>query len=46
VSNLPGTGAGPSDEKNSFLGVAALGAAAALFAKKLRETPGEGTSQE
>ncbi len=47
ASSLPATGAGPSDEKNSFLGVAALGAAAAvLAARKMRETPGEATSQE
>ena len=40
VTTLPATGAGSNDERNSLLGVTALGAAAALLAaKKLRETP-------
>jgi len=46
VTTLPATGAGPSDERNSLLGVTALGAAAALYAaKKMRDTP-EGSTQE
>ena len=47
MTSLPATGAGPSDEKNGLLGAAALGAAAAvLAAKKMRETPGEASSQK
>ena len=36
-STLPATGAGPSDERNSLLGAAALGAAAIFAAKKMRD---------
>jgi hypothetical protein len=45
VTTLPATGAGPNDERNNLLGVAALGAAAALFAAKtLRD--GQESSEE
>ncbi len=38
VTSLPATGAGPNDERNTLLGAAALGAAAALYAaKQLRD---------
>jgi len=40
VTELPVTGAGPSDERNDLIGMAGLGVAATLYAaKKLRETP-------
>jgi len=40
VTELPVTGAGPGDERNDLLGMAALGVAATLLAaKKLREAP-------
>ena len=41
VTTLPATGSGDTARSSGLLGVAALGAAAVLAAKRLRETPSE-----